>query len=76
MPAHNERFGATAAGGGDLKGSGGMLPPSRHPVVCHARRRCRRSNRTENGVQPDNDVKTETDTNREYSPTMWRKNRK
>ena len=36
MPADNERFGATAAGSADLKGSAGMppLPPSRHPVGC------------------------------------------
>ena len=26
MPAHNERFGATAAGSADLKGSAGKLP--------------------------------------------------
>jgi len=26
MPAHNERFGATAAGRADLKGSAGMPP--------------------------------------------------
>jgi len=26
MPAHNERFGATAAGSADLKGSAGMSP--------------------------------------------------
>jgi hypothetical protein len=37
MPADNERFGATAAGSADLKGSGEMPPltPSRHPVICH-----------------------------------------
>jgi len=35
MPADNERFGATAAGRADLKGSAEMPPltPSRHPVV-------------------------------------------
>jgi len=34
-PADNERFGATAAGSADLKGSAGMPPPapSRLPVV-------------------------------------------
>jgi len=38
MPAANVRFGATAAGSADLKGSAGMPPltPSRHPVGCKA----------------------------------------
>jgi len=32
MPAHNERFGATAAGRADLKGSAGM-PPLRQAAI-------------------------------------------
>jgi len=32
MPAHNERFGATAAGSADLKGSAGM-PPLRQAAI-------------------------------------------
>jgi len=32
MPADNARFGATAAGGGDLKGSGGK-PPLRQAAI-------------------------------------------
>jgi hypothetical protein len=41
MPAHNERFGATAAGSADLKSSAEMPPllPSRLPVGCKARKR-------------------------------------
>ena len=32
MPSHNERFGATAAGRADLKGSAGM-PPLRQAAI-------------------------------------------
>jgi hypothetical protein len=32
MPAHNERFGATAAGSGDLKGSA-EIPPLRQAAI-------------------------------------------
>jgi len=32
MPAHNERFGATAAGSADLKGSAGK-PPLRQAAI-------------------------------------------
>ena len=42
---HNERFGATAAGRADLKGSAGM-PPLRQaaiPLAVSGRERCRKS---------------------------------
>ena len=46
--AANVRFGATAAGSADLKGSAKTAAaPSRHPVGCNARRQRRRENRTE-----------------------------
>ena len=72
MPAHNERFGATAAGSADLKGSAGK-PPLRQAAIplCVMRRECcRKSNGTENGVQSDNVVETDkvTDLKIEYSP--------
>jgi len=60
---HNERFGATAAGRADLKGSAGK-PPLRQaaiPLYVMRRERCRKSNRIENCVQSDNDVEIETD---------------
>ena len=59
-PAYNERFGATAAGRADLKGSAGM-PPLRQaaiPLYASGRERSGQSNRTEKNVQPENVVKT------------------
>ena len=70
MPAHNERFGATAAGRADLKGSAGMPPLRQAAIPLEAMQRKASSSeyRTENRVQPDNKVKTVPRT--EYSPTM------
>ena len=66
MPAANKRFGARGAVVPQkilceierLSPAGNLVEappaPSRHPVVRQRRERCRKSNRTENGVQPDN----------------------
>ena len=45
MPADNERFGATAAGHADLKGSAGMplLRQAAIPLAVMRRERCRQS---------------------------------
>ena len=54
MPAANERFGATAAGRADLKGSVGM-PPLRQaaiPLCVSAESVVEKVARTENEVQP------------------------
>ena len=55
MPAHNERFGATAAGRADLKGSAGKPPLRQAAIPLYASREsvvdkvaC-----TENGVQSE-----------------------
>jgi len=48
MPAANERFGATAAGSADLKGSAGMPPPAAKPPGV------RRKQRT---TQRDNEIR-------------------
>jgi hypothetical protein len=59
MPADNERFGATAAGSAELKGSA-QKPPLRQaaiPLCVMRRERCRKRNRTANRVQPDNVTK-------------------
>ena len=58
MPADNERFGATAAGRADLKGSAGM-PPLRQAAIplCVSRESVvDKVSRAENGVQFDNVV--------------------
>jgi len=39
MPAHNERFGATAAGSADMKGSTEMRPPAPAAIPLAAIRR-------------------------------------
>ena len=56
MPADNERFGATAAGRADLKGSAGM-PPLRQaaiPLAAMQRKASSREHHLEEKVQPDN----------------------
>jgi hypothetical protein len=55
MPAANERFGATAAGSADLKGSAG-IPPLRQAAIplCVSRESVvEKVSRIENGVQSD-----------------------
>jgi len=56
MPAHNERFGATAAGSADLKGSAGM-PPLRQAAIPLAVMRGRHCNGTmKSGIERLNKI--------------------
>ena len=59
MPAPNERFGATAAGRADLKGSAGM-PPLRQaaiPLGASGRQRGGQRRAKTNDKQIDNNIK-------------------
>jgi hypothetical protein len=65
----NERFGATAGGSADLKGSAEM-PPLRQaaiPLGASGGQRCGQSSRTENVVQPDKVVELSTVPTMKYS---------
>ena len=58
MPSPNERFGATAAGSADLKGSAKMplLRQAAIPLYVSRRERRRKECRTEKNVQLENSL--------------------
>ena len=70
MPADNERFGATAAGSADLKGSAEM-PPLRQaaiPLGVSVESVVEKVARVENEVQSDNVMEKADNLKNEHSP--------
>jgi len=68
MPAHNERFGATAAGSADLKGSAEM-PPLRQAAIplAESGRQRRRENCIEKVYKPERMYSPKTQRTKYYS---------